>query len=235
MFTGQSMPLKLSTLKKEIPQRQQDLFCGYIKQVYENQNGHIPNMITYLALVYFYVKNDLFDTANTNWTLEIDDDSIKQPYQEILDPRLMISYLKNIASNGIHIWRFKNNNTTTNDADVIGIKNIKNELELTGFFDGKGPSDGYSLFLGGLIRKQSEDNNWEELESWGNGHIINGTIIEMILDFNNLELSFKVEWKDYEASIGKAYNIEKGSYRAAIGVHGDSKKCITLLSYKHII
>ena len=222
---------------KEISQRKKDLIFGYIKEVYENENGHIPNMINYLALVYFHVNNDLFDAYNTNWTLEIEKDCIKQPYKELLDPSSMNTYLTNIASIGTHIWRFENNNTITNDADMIGIKNIENELRLTGYFDGKGASDGYSLFMGGLIRKQNEKNDsWkEELETWGNGHITKGTIVEMKLDFNHLELSFKVEWKKYEPSIGKAYNIKKGAYRAAIGVHGDGNKCITLLSYKHII
>ena len=40
----------------------------------------------------------------------------------------------------------------------------------------------------------------------------NGSIIEMILDLNNLTLSFIIDDKDY----GKAFDVENGKYRAAI-------------------
>lgn len=229
------MAFKPNQLGK-IPQRKKDLVFGFIKEVYANENKHVPNMVKFMALIYYHTKNDSFDGAHTNGTLDIEKDCVKQPHQELLDPSLMITYLKNIASNGTHIWRFQNNNTTTNDADMLGIKNIESELRLTGYFDAKGASEGYALFMGGLIRRQTENNdNWDFLETWGNGCIIKDSIVEMKLDFNDLSLSFKIERKNDEATIGKAYNIKKGSYRAVVAVHGDSYKCMTLLSYQHIV
>ena len=172
-------------------------------------------MIRHLALFYYHLNNDSFDYARTNWLLEIGNDFIKQEIR-LLDSSSVNSYLKNIE-----YWRFNNKSECTNDADMIGIKNIESELRLRGFFDSNGESDGYALFFGGFVCKQNEnDNGWSR---WGDGRIIMDAIIEMKLYFNDLSLSFKI---DNKTSIGKAHNIKKGSYRAAVGVDGDYDKCI---------
>lgn len=55
----------------------------------------------------------------------------------------------------------------------------------------------------------------------------NGSIIEMILDLDNLTLSYIIDGKDY----GKAFDIEKGKYRLGLymRVEGDS---LTLMPNK---
>ena len=113
----------------KISQRKKDLTFGYIKEAYENKNNHIPTVIRHLALFYHHVNNDSFDYARTNWLLEIGNDCIKQEIR-LLDSSSVNSYLKNIE-----YWRFKNKSECTNDADMIGIKNIESELRLRRFFD----------------------------------------------------------------------------------------------------
>ena len=56
-----------------------------------------------------------------------------------------------------------------------------------------------------------------------------GGILEMKLDFNKLTLSYTIDGTDY----GKAFDIPKGKYRAAVTLD-TSKAVLSLLSYQHI-
>ena len=123
------------------------------------------------------------------------------------------SYLKNVVSNGIHIWRFKLKNPE--DCDKIEIRNMLDEHCGTDYF----------AFLSDsrLITKKAGMLYWTRCWPWL------GNIVEMRVDFNLFTLSFKVNDNDY----GVAIDIVPGKYRACISMCSDKSRYI-LESYQKI-
>ena len=221
----------------EIPQRNKDLTFGYVRECEKdviNNHGIIPTMMKYLCLIYFNENKDTFDDEKTNPRIIIEEKSIELPQKESRLKGINVnSYLTNVASEGIHVWKFKG--TTINWCDRIGIINIDiATLKLKGDFDEYG---GYAFRMGGVV------NNWQQIK---NGDIFqmtldlkdygkeckNGDIIQMTLNLKDLTLHYKVNNEDF----GKAFDINKGRYRAAIGLYDDGQACLVeLISYQYIV
>lgn len=239
------MALKQSKLQ-QIPQRNKDATFGYVKECEQNYHQIVPSMIKYLILVYFNQNRDGFDDKHTHSKMQIDGNLVKLHMSTGMGSNMNVnSYLQNVVSEGIHIWIFKPDNV--NVCDVIGISNVEiGSLTLDGNIDDEVDSSnncvaGYAFILGGL-RKLGKEYMINNLNSYS-GYAQEcdaDDIIQMKLDFNNLSLSYKINEIDY----GKAFDIKRGSYRAAVGVYDDNKKgsyrnavgvSIQLISYQHIV
>ena len=240
--------LKQTNLIK-IPQRNKDATFGYVKECEQKyqQNQIIPSMIKYLCLIYFNQTQDAFDQENTNTNLQIDDANTV-----ILPSRICIndestnglyekenSYLQNVVSQGIHIWIFKQRNLEYS-TDMIGIRNIQHcPLPLTGWFDQCKEDEyrvlGYAYCLAGYKKElQSDGLHWNSVKPWGQ-ECKSGDKIQMTLNFQDLSLHFKLN----DTDLGKAFTIQRGSYRAAISLYDDGMGSnpieIELISYQHIV
>ena len=159
---------------------------------------------------------------------------------------MVSSYCKRIVKSGIFSWRFKiedctNFRPTTGGKFMIGIwsgvppKLPQDEDEDTtssdeddGEFieettsgtriDEEPPTESYFTEYGkgygfdpvGAILTNREGHTDDTLK-YG-VKCKNGTIIEMILNLNELTLSYKIDGKSY----GKAFDVEKHGYRAAV-------------------
>ena len=239
----------------QIPQRNKDITFGYVKECEQKNDQRIPQTLKYLFLFYFNPAKDAFDTKDSNSKIMINPngDSIQIRNLPKISTGLrkmkVISYLENVVSNGIHIWKFtrKKNGFV---GDMIGIRNIDiSSLRLYGNFDEKSNPDkwsvsGYSLYLGGLRKGISTDGrHWTNSMSlfatdhypWG---FMPNDIIQMTVNFNTLSLHYKINDNDY----GKVYDIKAGHYRAAVGLEmycsileRQNNVELQLISYQHIV
>ena len=209
------MALKQSELNK-IPQRNKDLAFGYVKSCEKENKSNIPSMIKYLCLIYLNQNKDTFDANNTHKMITIDGDKIKSN-----TVKLQTSYMKNIISSGIHIWKFKCISTKT--STWIGItkcmKLKKNMLYLD--YD-KTDQIGYAFSSYGMIDYEPHCRE-PYMSGW-----VDGDIIEMKVDFNTRELSCKVNDQDRS----KTFYINDDKYKAAITLHGFDVS-FELLCYQH--
>ena len=138
----------------------------------------------------------------------------------------MHSLKSNIIEYGIHEWSFKLDKVKIeNDwRSTIGLWRIQESnksLPLnTVYCDGM--AKGYG-FIPGEARLIGTHNGRASGPEYGK--VCNqGTIIDMIVDMNKLELSYRINGKKY----GKAYDITEDKYRAAVNMY-DNGDMITLL------
>eukprot|EP01084_Bolivina_argentea_P066712 121628_1 len=219
------MKSKLNT----VPQRNKAVAFGFCREeeIKWNDSSNIPQLIKYLCLLYLNQNKDEFDINNCHKDLKINDNYIKS------DGYGRSCFLKNIVKKGKYIWRFQLNEfegVVCYDC-LIGIYNT--EFETTdysyGFDDyfdnitfNNEISTGYGLRLDGRL------TNPENSTIWGKKTELKcqpGDIIEMILDFNNLTLCFKINNKQCTVK------IENGEYKAALTLCSGS---FTLLSYQEL-
>ena len=222
------MALKQSQLQ-QIPQRNKDLAFGYVKGIEKMNKSTIPSMIKYLCLIYLNQNKDEFDAKNTHKDIKIDGNKVTA-----LGNSTISTYLRNVVSKGIHVWRFKCGRTSRYAfGDMIGIVSDNVMIFPLGSYfhagNDKGTAYGFGT-VGKLNKPNIPDINGRK---YGCSCTIND-VIEMRVDFNELSLSFNINDTDY----GKAFDIKPGEYRAAITMFEFSWEkpisCFTLMSYQHI-
>eukprot|EP01084_Bolivina_argentea_P066714 121630_1 len=211
------MKSKLNT----VPQRNKAVAFGFCREeeIKWNDSSNIPQLIKYLCLLYLNQNKDEFDINNCHKDLKINDNYIKT------DSNFRSCFLKNIVNKRKYIWKFQVNGSVFLGPCLIGIYNTKFEIiNFDHFFDGGFGtiSTGYGLRLDGIL------TNPENSSIWGKQTELKcqcGDIIEMILDFNDLTLCFKINNKQCTVK------IENGEYKAALTLCSGS---FTLLSYQEL-
>ena len=219
------MALKRSKLQ-QIPQRNKDLAFGYVKENEKAHKSSIPDMIKYLCLIYLNQNKDLFDAQNTHKHIKIEGNTITPSKIGSLS-----SYLRNIVSKGIHVWRIKcGYETNYSIGDMIGIIQNEKPLKLSTYFVTTSKSPAYGFGVAGILNQPC--TIFTGARNYGCKCTVND-IVEMKVDFNELTLSFKINENDY----GKAFDIKPGEYRAAITLYSYARSvgnsCYTLISYQH--
>ena len=213
-----TMALKRSNLE-QIPQRNKDLAFGYVKENEKSNKWTIPSMIKYLCLIYLNQNRDEFDPKNTNEKIKIDGLTITA-----LGTNTIATYLRNVVSEGCHIWRFKcGSKSDWTIGDKIGIISNHAPIALDHYFQQFGVQS-YGFAVAGKLIGGSAYGRRCEIDD----------VIEMSVNFNDLTLSYKINDCDY----GKAFDIEAGEYRATISlfapIWSHPNSCYTLISYQHI-
>ena len=216
------MALRKSALS-EIPQRNKDLIFGFVKESEKKNKTSVPEMIKYLCLIYLNQNKDMIDPKLSQDRFNVDGDMIQHNADEESN-----AYFTNIASTGIHIWKFKC--IKMDLSDVIGIVNINlSDHPQNDYFDDYNDTPegkiatGYGFNLRGWLTHN---------HGWGNnyGTLCNDNdVIEMTLNMNKLTLSFKINGTGY----GIAFNIIDSEYRAVMYVE-EQGSCYSLVSYQHI-
>ena len=223
------MALKASKLK-QIPHRNKDLAFGYVKECETKNKSIIPDMIKYLCLIYLNQNSDKFDTDNLSEYVKIEDDTLTCTDSQ---NGLYSTYLENIVSKGVHVWRFKCIEPCTDDteADAIGIvKYDLNEVAVQDdyFF----VSGGNGISMDGRLSDNEYRGQYCGDEPWNDdyGRICEaGDLIEMKVDFHKLTLSYDINGK-YQ---GIAFDIDNVKYKAAISTWHNGA-CYQLVSYQQI-
>ena len=224
------MAFKASKLK-QITQQNKDLAFGYLREKESENRSNYPQLIKYLALIYSNAQ-DQFDPNATHKSLEVHGNCVMSKTRG----NAFNAYLKNIVSDGIHIWKFKCHGDRLDDYACIGIVmarydqgNVEaNVTQSIDNFKGDGTCTGYQISMDGNKTNPENTDIWSydpEFEP----RIQDGDIVEMRLDLNKLMLTFKVNDK-IKVEIADIENI---SYRAAISVFKNDTG-FTLLSYQDI-
>ena len=222
------MALKQSKLQ-QIPQRNKDLTFGYSRECGISNKKTIPDMIKYLCLIYL---NETYETIDANYThrnININGNVITCNSHTAIN-----CYLENIVNKLAHIWTFKCHQRSS--LDLIGIRKCKDITpRLNGYFDGltfgtaqsiKGRCGGYGFKVDGLLTNPDNPRQWGGYCQY---KCINGDIIAMKLDFNDLSLSFKIN----DGNFDKAFDIQYNDYRAVITMTSQHS-CYELISYHKV-
>lgn len=138
------------------------------------------------------------------------------------------AYCKNVVSEGIHSWTFKIDQITSSWF-LLGVFKSECDPILQNYFQSN-PQASYCLELRGgtlpsLTRSgcSHEDSNKRNYGPQCNS----GDVVKMTLDLVSCTLSYIINGKEH----GKAWDVEKSSYRAACTMYGSGDK-ITSLSYE---
>eukprot|EP01084_Bolivina_argentea_P082877 150058_1 len=213
------------TKLNKVPSRNKDLVFGFMRKKEHEWNNDIliPQLMRYLSLLYFNPNKDEFDVKYTHPNIEQNNYCITNK-DVFLNPT---SYLTNIVNKRKHIWRFKINEY--DEEIAIGIHNSKFERGRLGcYFDNtiqdesKTPT-GYGISLDGRMTNANNPTEWGQRTQI---ICLEDDIIEMILDFNELTLSYKVNDRQYNS----VFDIIEGKYRASVTLCRLSS--VTLLSYQ---
>ena len=211
---------------------------GYIREAEEKSFTNdsfyktIPMIINYLCMKYYHESKDRFHP-----TLHGDGIKVSNNTATKIKDFPESAFLSNIVSSGLHKWKFKLNNAEkdahfdrTNVYIGIWNANYNGNDVLTGFQYDKNRQSGVNLAMGLKISDGSlRDTQNSSVRSVDESYCPfgkTGDIVEMMLDFKSLELSFSVNNKDY----GKAFDIQAAPYRATILV-GTVSQEVQLLSY----
>eukprot|EP01084_Bolivina_argentea_P081868 148244_1 len=222
----------------QMEQRYKILTFGYLREN-ERKNGleAIPQSIKYLVTL-FANSQDGFDLKLTAKELKIDGNTIL--YGSAYGIGVYNVYLNNIASEGIHIWRFKCEEigrvrpmsfeggfeqccligiykvveNDTFDEDEIGIQFIERDLDSYGMYNDAKISSSDDPF-----KNKKYGRKWKT-----------GDIVEMNLDLTNKTLRYKINTKQY----GRAFKIKEGEYKGALSFMSDRSITLSLLSYQEI-
>ena len=219
-----AMALKASKLK-QIPQRNKDLAFGYLR---ENEGKHKTNycqLIKYLVLIYSN-QHDQFDLNATHRLLQVNqngNNSVNKPDNK----SMYLSYLKNVVSDGIHVWQFKYDYGEMGQIGVWKTKSgdpILNGVHIDNTTDDADTCTGYAISMEGYKTNPQDVSIWSEEEYEPPQH---GDIIEMTLDLNKYSLSFQVG----DEVVVQFLDVEHTSYRAAVALFSEGES-FTIISYQ---
>ena len=224
------MTLKPSKLN-QIPLRNKDLAFGYLRENEKKNKSNYPKLIKYLVLIYSNAQ-DQFDANMTHKLLKIDANRVIDQRNELREWCDYLSFLKNVVTEEIHIWKFRFD--LRSDSDIaksqIGIwKTNSGKPDLEDRFIDNTNEDGISC-TGYFITLNGYRSNPENVMDITDGEfapVKDGDIIEIILDLNELVLTFKVN----NVEKVKFDNIEKTSYRAVVSIFQPGEE-FTLISYQ---
>eukprot|EP01084_Bolivina_argentea_P251350 421550_1 len=133
-----------------------------------------------------------------------------------------------IASTGIHCWKVRIDKYTAGWS-LLGVWKTKFDPIIARHFENN-VNQSYAFVL---HESYSDGYLSDPTKRGSNGRkygrkIKNGDVIEMTLNLNDCTLSYKIGDTDY----GKAFDVEKTSYKAAATVYYKDSK-FTLLSYSY--
>ena len=203
---------------KSIHARIQLIVYGYFREHRQFLFGNdesvaVPPLIIHICLLFYYY--DTWDKQYIGKELQIDADNpdiVRYPdgnnthmYNSAFLTRVCDS-----NDGGIYYWKFKliSMQCVWNIIGVWKVEENKIPPRNTYFTNGKDVAYGLCLTNGKLV-KVATGGSTNKLYA---DPIKANDIIEMYLDFDNMELRFTINNKDY----GKAFDIAKSKYRAAI-------------------
>ena len=195
----------LTSLTKEY------LISGYIREFETISKTLIPKEINAICLMYYQFEQWDADCIHEDY--EINENILIKKKSS-----MTTAFLSNIMDKGKHHWRFQ---IETPDGEAIDIGIFKEECDSKRCIDsypGKQANEAYMFSTSGHVNTYNEANAW--YKQYGK-KCKSGDIIDMVLDFDDLSLSFSINDKSY----GKAHeNIEITQYRAAVYLYTANHK-----------
>ena len=190
----------------------QMIVYGFIHRFESKNKQEIPEGIILVCVLFYGNGADEWDLEQISDYMTLSDRTITQS-----ENHLASSYCKNIIESGIFSWKFRiedNSNGTDWEGGgkfMIGIWKVKDKEPVKDtYFTRGGGVKGYGFEPNGAILTNDNGNVDDALEYVRRCR--KGIVIEMILNLDELVLSFKIDGEDY----GKAFDVEGCKYRAAV-------------------
>ena len=206
------MALNLSELSS-IEVERQLLVSGYIHEHERMSKQNIPKGIILICILFYGNDVDEWDENQISEAMKLSERTITK--NTTMWELAVCSYCKRIVDYGKLCWRFKIEQCAADDMFkfpgdlMIGIWKVNDQeppktVRFTRYGDGYG--------FDPILAKLTNNKGHIDMDHEYGEECTNGTIIEMILDMNELTLSYKIDNKDY----GKAFDVGKCKYRAAV-------------------
>eukprot|EP01084_Bolivina_argentea_P166138 288520_1 len=168
----------------------------------------IPSIINHICLCFYY-RYDEFDKKCIADAMKLSGNTLNQ-----IRTGMGTAFLTNKISEGQHRWKFQLGHSV--DWTLIGIFKTRNKIVLDTYFSRGGFDKGYTyISCDGRLGSETSGDWAGNPRHYGKFKPKEGDIIEMIVDFDSLELSYIVNGIDF----GVAFKIEKTEYRAAIAMY----------------
>ena len=181
---------------------------GYIRTQEKENNLEIPKSIILVMILFYGDDTDEWDPESMcKYVKVLDDKTITREIEGFYGS----SYGKVIIESGVFKWRLKINECKKYGF-LLGIRRVDDEetkLPIDTWFTKGGYQCGYGFYSRAAIL--TDKDGYALGKKYGVAPP-NGSIIEMVLDLNNLTLSYIINGKDYR----KAFDIEKGRYRLGL-------------------
>lgn len=193
---------------KKIRQSRKDAVFGYIRNDKTLKGIQIPKGIILICIVFLGNSTDEFDPKWKGKTMTLSNDNRRVEYEVGGQQNI---YCKRVIESGYHRWRFKIVETSeTSSHFIIGIWRCSEDKDppLDNWFT-QGKDQGYGYTIDGGKKTRTSDGCTSE---YYGVRVKSGDIVEMIADFDELSLSYKVN----DEPCGKSHDITQDKYRAAI-------------------
>ena len=194
---------------------------GYIHEQEKNCKIHIPQGLILLCILFYGNDVDEWDPEFVGKFMQLSNRTITNNSWS-----MSCAYCKRIIKCGRFQWKFRidecGNGSMFDGKFMIGIWKIKDKKPLTNTYFTVGGNQGYGFDPCDTVLTEKESGRTIG-RKYGT-QCKNGTIIEMILDLNDLTLRYIMDGVDY----GKAFDVERCEYRAAVYLMADGDS-ITLL------
>ena len=202
------MALELGNLQR-INIKRKLTVSGFMRKIEKTLNLQIPVGIDTICILFYGNGTDQWDShlIPDNVAKLDEENQIVTNISGICNV-----YMKRIIDNGYHEWKLKVKfSGGSGNSLMIGLWRIQKDKSppITNTHYNKGREQGYGFHCssGELI---CTDKGFGVSAKYGVR--VTHAIVDMIVDFNKLSLSFKIDGKDY----GKAFDIKKNKYRAVI-------------------
>ena len=215
---------------KDIPQRTKDLLNGYIRWIEQRLDDStiIADDIKYLCLLFFLNQNDEWNNHNINSLISIDGNKAIMNIDWYHCGNVSI-YLNNVVKHGKHVWLFRyiaSHPQQRPKYGTIGIHKISYHQNTTEHFANSSKlrdvlATGYSLTTRGRL---SNPTNPHRSGREFYVRILPNDMIEMILDFNQLTLSYIINGNDRGDESIAFGHVDECEYRAAVGMKINGNK-----------
>ena len=215
-----------------IDDRTKYLINGYIRVIqslFDESNGYynITTYINQICSIYYFCQYDSWNVELKSYKFTINGNTASHTgYYGYYGYATV--FLSNIVEKGEHHWKFKVKKYSQDSNLIFGIWNIKHDplSIINDKWIGNTPNSSYAFdFSCAELNIHSSKNEWTGQETYG---VIcsRGSIIQISVDFNRLQLSFTINDINY----GKAFDIKHGKYLCAISSNGKGN-AIDLLCY----
>ena len=192
----------------KIPQSRKDTVSGYIRRNKSSTHQQIPQGVVFICILFYGTDCDEFDPKWKGKTMILSKNNRCVDYQPTGPQNI---YGKKIIDSGYHEWKFKIiKSGSEGPFFMIGLWrcSTKKNPPTTGFFT-RGQDQGYGYSVGTAAKSRCSDGC--TMDSFG-VKVNDGDIVEMMVDFDQLSLCWKVNGESY----GKSHDITKDKYRAAV-------------------
>ena len=196
------------------------LVNGYVMQIQnllpdDNVYYTIPTLIIHWILLYFYIP-DAFDPDKCHKVFELSKDNTLITHKQGSTNKS--AYLSRIVDHGVYCWKFKLHKVYVSGFTMcIGVWKSKYEINTNNKLHISLEGQHYTWVVTRNYLKPR--NNHKTI--YNERKLVEGDIIDMILDLNKLQLRYRVNGEDF--GIAKD-NIEQTAYQATVSFYyaGDS-------------